>query len=409
MIRVTCGVSGGKGISVINPDSGAVQVYGSIHGLQSDDFNSGAYLELSDGTFLFGGNNGFNAFYPERIQGNQYVPTVQITQFSKFNKSTNLKVPIYRQSKIELNHNDAVIGFDFASMDYTAPEKNRFRYRLEGFNSSWIESNETNHVTYTNLDPGRYVFSLQGSNNDGVWNENGTEIQIIVKPPVWATWWAYAIYLAVGLILIRQVLDANQARLRREAERRYSERLQLYIESLEEATDTVLIADANKNLMYSNNAINGTLGLSPEAAEGKSIMSLLFSDEVDARNAETGIEANGRWHGEIISKQGEEQITTEITISAVRNEGSTDNAFVTIARDVTNRKKVEAELEAHRENLQSLVDERTTALKHEIAENKAVQRELANSLDEKELLLKEVHHRVKNKHAGYFKFTKHSG
>ena len=389
-------ISGGKGLSVLDPTTGRVQVYDSTHGLQSDDFNSGAFLELSDGTFLFGGNNGFNAFDPGLIRGNSYVPPVRITQFSKFNQPVPLAVPVYRSSSIELNHNDSVIGFEFAVMDFTAPHKNRFRYKLEGFNQNWIEANDSHQVTYTNLDAGQYQFLLQGSNNDGIWNRAGTSIQLEVNPPIWATWWAYVIYLVVVVILLYQGLKANEARLRREAEKRYSDRLQLYIESLEEATDCVLIADANKNLMYSNNAIENILGLSPTHAVGRSIMSLLFSDPADASLARVGLRQNGRWHGEVKSRRGTEQVTTEITIAAVHDDNDNETAFVSIARDVTDRKKVESELEGHRMNLQALVDERTTALKYEISENKAVQRELANSLKEKELLLKEVHHRVKN-------------
>ena len=388
-------ISGGKGISVLNPETGAVQVYDSTHGLQGDDFNSGAYLKLADGTFLFGGNNGFNAFTPESIVRNNYIPPIQITKFLKFNKQIILERPIYLTKSLELNHQDSVFGFEFAAMDYTAPHKNRFRYRLEGFDRDWTEA-ETHQVTYTNLDPGNYRFSVQGSNNDGVWNEVGTYVDIIVHPPIWATWWAYAIYLAVGLVVLRQLLEANQARLQREAEKRYSERLQLYIESLEEATDTVLIADSNKDLLFANQSIKDILGVSARQAEGRSIMSLLFNNPDDAILAREGIKQSGRWHGEVLGTKDGEHITTDVTITAVKDDNQNETAFVSIARDITQRKKVEAELEAHRRNLQSLVDERTTALKHEIAENKAAQKELANSLEEKELLLKEVHHRVKN-------------
>ena len=388
-------ISGGKGLSVLDPSTKKVNVFDSTHGLQGDDFNSGAYLKLGDGTFLFGGNNGFNAFSPETIVRNTYIPPIQITQFLKFNKSVVLDKPIYTLDLIEIDHRDSVFGFEFAAMDYTAPHKNRFRYRLEGFDRNWTEA-ETHQVTYTNLDPGSYRFSVQGSNNDGVWNEVGTHVDVIVHPPIWATWWAYAIYLAIGLIAIRQLLEANQARLQREAEKRYSERLQLYIESLEEATDTVLIADANKDLLFANQSIKEILGVSARQAEGRSIMSLLFDNPDDAMQAREGIQKSGRWHGEILGTKDGEQITTDVTITAVKDDNKNETAYVSIARDITQRKKVEAELEAHRLNLQSLVDERTTALKHEIAENKAAQKELANSLEEKELLLKEVHHRVKN-------------
>ncbi|XOV87999.1 MAG: two-component regulator propeller domain-containing protein [Pseudomonadota bacterium] len=390
-------ISGSKGLSVLDPASGRVTRYDSTHGLQSDDFNSGAHLRLSDGSLLFGGNNGFNAFDPAVIRGNDYVPPIVVTEFSKFNEPFALPTPVYRSDAITLNHDDFVIGFEFAAMDFTAPEKNRYQYRLEGFDRDWVDARPgTRQVTYTNLDSGEYRFRVRGSNNDGVWNEAGTSLGVVVKPPVWATWWAYIVYLAIGLALLYQVQKANEMRLRREAEKRYSERLQLYIESLEEATDCVLIADANKNLMYTNNAISAILGQSPAEAVGRSVLSLLFTDPSDAIAARNGLQDEGRWHGEVTSRRGTELVTTEVTIASVRDNSDNETAFVSIARDVTDRKRTQAELENHRRNLEFLVAERTKALEREIAENKAVQRELANSLKEKELLLKEVHHRVKN-------------
>ncbi|MBD3646081.1 MAG: PAS domain S-box protein, partial [Pseudomonadales bacterium] len=189
---------------------------------------------------------------------------------------------------------------------------------------------------------------------------------------------------------------ANERRLRHEAEKRYSERLQLYIESLEEATDCVLIADENKNLMYANNAIKSILGLTPAEAVGRPLTSVLFSHDEDATAALQGLRQEGRWHAEVRNQRDDQYVTIENTISAVRNSDDNETAYISISRDVTDRKKTEAELENHRRNLEFLVAERTKALEREIRENKEFQHELANSLREKELLLKEVHHRVKN-------------
>ncbi|HIE83953.1 MAG TPA: PAS domain S-box protein [Dehalococcoidia bacterium] len=310
-----------------------------------------------------------------------------------------LPEPVFRSENIELAYNDSVIGFDFAAMDFTSPEKNRFRYFMEGFDKDWVEADGAHTVTFTNLDYGDYVFKVMGSNNDGVWNETGTSIKIKVNPPMWATWWAYLVYFLVGVGVLYQTQKANETRLRRIAEKRYSERLQLYIESLEEATDCVLIADANHHLMYANTAIDSILGVTPSNAVGRSILCLLFSDPEDANLASTGLREHGRWHGEVRTRKGDQYVTTDISIAAVRDDSDNETAYVSISRDITERKQTEAELEKHRLNLEWIVGERTVALKHEIAENKAVQVELANSLKEKELsklLLKEVHHRVKN-------------
>ncbi|MBV1878989.1 MAG: PAS domain S-box protein [Pseudomonadales bacterium] len=389
-------ISGAKGLTVYNPVNAQFTLYNVSHGLQSDDFNSGASLQLSDGSLLFGGNNGFNAFNPSAIQGNTYSPVVKITRFSKFNETVKLPRPIHQSDLIELEYNDFVIGFDFAAMDFTAPLHNQFRYQLKGFDRDWVEAKGSHQVTYTNLDAGEYTFEVLGSNNDSVWSAQATSIKVVVNPPVWATWWAYLVYLLVGLGILFQFQGANRVRLEREAAKRYSERLQLYIGSLEEASDCVLIADANKHLMYANVAINSIFGITPSKAIGCSVFSLIFSDPAAATRAREGLLEAGRWHGEVSSNRGMDFVTTEVTIAAVRDDNDNETAYVSIVRDVTDRKNTESELEKHRLNLQSMIDEKTEALTYEIRENKQVQRELAESLKEKELLLKEVHHRVKN-------------
>jgi PAS domain S-box-containing protein len=390
-------ISGGQGLSMLNADTDEFTSYDTTHGLQSNDFSSGSSLKLADGSLLFGGDNGFNAFDPNQISRNTYVPPIVITEFTKFNEPFSLPTPIHNSRDLALNYDDFVIGFEFAAMDYTAPEKNRYQYMLSGFDRDWVDAKSgTNQVTYTNLDSGSYTFRIRGSNNDGVWNEEGASVNLVVKPPPWETWWAYLVYLGLGIGVLYQAQKANERRLRREAEKRYSERLQLYIESLEEATDCVLIADANKNLMYANNATTSILGCRPTDAVGGPIFTLLFNDPVDAERARHGLKMEGRWHGEVPMTHGTQTITTEVTIAAVRDESENETAYVAIARDITDRKRTQAELENHRRNLEFLVAERTKALEREIAENKAFQKELANSLEEKELLLKEVHHRVKN-------------
>ena len=391
-------ISGGKGLSVLDPKTDIFRHYDSSHGLQANDFNSGAYLKLSDGSFIFGGNNGFNAFDPVRIGRNQYVPPIRLTSFSKFNKAFGLPAPIDRTDLIELDYSDFVIGFEFSALDYTAPQKNQFKYKLEGFDPDWVDSAGTRQVTYTNLDAGSYLFRVKGSNNDGIWNEEGTQVKLVVAPPLWATWWAYVIYLLLFVFALYQLLRANALRQRREAEKEYSDRLQLYIESLEEATDCVLIADNNGKLLYANNAIQSILGHTPTEALGRQLVSVVFENERDAELASSALEEHGRYHGEVTHQpEGEmEPRTTDVTIAAVRELSEKGSAYVSIARDITNRKKTEAELQNHRRNLEYLVAERTRALEIEIVEHEAAEDDLANSLQEKELLLKEVHHRVKN-------------
>ena len=91
--------------------------------------------------------------------------------------------------EIELSYSQNVFSFEFSALDYSAPNKNRYAYIMEGFDKNWIYSGNRRFITYTNLDPGKYVFKVIGSNNDGVWNKTGTELAIIISPPFWRTWW----------------------------------------------------------------------------------------------------------------------------------------------------------------------------------------------------------------------------
>lgn len=389
-------ISGNKGISVLDPKTGEIFGYDSTHGLQSNDFNHGASLKTSDGYFLFGGSNGFNVFDPLSIRGNVYIPPIVLTRFTKFNKPFNFDVSVSDISSIELAYNDYVIGFEFAAMDYTAPERNKFRYMLEGFDRDWVEVQGVHQATYTNLDAGKYKFRVIGSNNDDQWNTDGLSIDLLVKPPLWATWWAYLAYVLVGAAMIYYLWRSYSLRLKREAEERYNRELQLYIESLEEASDCVLIADEEGILKYANNAVYSMMGIIPKVARGKPMAELLFSSPRDAEEAARGLKENDRWHGEVFNRRGNEDYTAEVTISKVNVGTSNDTAYVSIARDITARKRTEEELANHRQRLEELVDLRTEALRREIVGHKAAEKKLAASLQEKELLLKEVHHRVKN-------------
>jgi len=389
-------ISGAKGLSRMDPVNKTFTSYDSTHGLQSDDFNSGAFLEMSDGTFVFGGANGFNAFDPLVIGSNDYVPPIRLTRFTKFNKPVDMGIPVDQLTSIDLEHGDSVIGFEFAALDFTASEKNRYQYMLQGFDAGWVEANAQRQVTYTNLDPGHYRFRVRGSNNDGVWNEQGLAIELNVNPPLWATWWAQLLYALLSIALLYFLFRVYAARTRRVAEQKYNERIQLYIRSLEEATDCVVITDAEKRIMYANNAIKEIAGLNPDAIEGQPLSEVLFSERTDAELAYEGLLEAGRWHGEIQNHRDDFFYSAEVTLAAVKDGMDKDVAFICIMRDITERKRTESELENHRRNLEFLVDERTSRLSKEIAENKAAQLRLANSLEEKELLLKEVHHRVKN-------------
>jgi signal transduction histidine kinase/DNA-binding response OmpR family regulator len=142
----------------------------------------------------FGGPNGFVRFNPKDIKDNAFIPPIVITAFKKFNKDAKLDTVITEKKLIELGYDENNISFEFAALNFSSPQKNQYAYKLEGLDKDWVYSGTRRFAAYPNLDPGEYVFRVKGSNNDGVWNEEGISIAIIIYPPWWKTWWAYSAY-----------------------------------------------------------------------------------------------------------------------------------------------------------------------------------------------------------------------
>jgi signal transduction histidine kinase len=164
--------------------------------LQSNFFaagnrSKGSGFKGADGTLYFGGENGFNFFNPTEIKANSYLAPIVITQFQLFDK---LVKGANELSEIVLDYDENYFSFEFSSLSYYSPAKNQYAYILEGVDKEWVHSGSRHYVGYTNIDPGKYVFKVKGTNSDGVWNEKGTNISIIINPPWWRTWWAYAFY-----------------------------------------------------------------------------------------------------------------------------------------------------------------------------------------------------------------------
>lgn len=196
-----------NGLAEFDPQSGEFKVYDSSDGLQANEFNSNAYYRASNGIMYIGGINGFNLFNPEDIQANPIAPQVMITKFEVFNEP--LSVDLSGREPIQLSHKQDFISFEFAAFDFQAAQKNQYAYKLEGFNDDWIMAGNRRYATYTNLPGGEYIFRVKASNSDGVWNETGVSIPVIITPPVWQTWW-----FSSSLIIVLGALVAGGFKLR---------------------------------------------------------------------------------------------------------------------------------------------------------------------------------------------------
>ena len=190
-------LSTNKGLSKFDPSTETFRNYDVSDGLQDNEFNVGAHFRSEQGELFFGGIEGFNAFLPDNIKENPYPPPIVITSFAKFNRveRTNLAPGEH----IQLSYKDNFISFEFAALDYTAPEKNQYAYKLDGFDDAWVIAGTRRYASYTNLRGGDYIFRVKGSNSDGVWNDEGIAIHITITPPIWETWWFRGIILFVVL------------------------------------------------------------------------------------------------------------------------------------------------------------------------------------------------------------------
>ena len=194
-------MSTNHGLSKFNPRTESFQNFDVSDGLQGDEFNLGAALRTRDGEMFFGGNNGFNHFFPAPTL-NRAPPEIVLTGFKKHNKTFVFEAPLADLKKITLSPEDDFFTFDFAALHYKNPAKNRYAYMMEGFDRDWIHIGNKREASYTNLAPGEYTFRVKAANSDGVWNEQSLAIQVKINPPYWKTWWFVTLVLIAASSLI---------------------------------------------------------------------------------------------------------------------------------------------------------------------------------------------------------------
>lgn len=195
-----------NGISCFNPEDETFKNFNKEDGLQSNNFRKNAYYKNQKGYMFFGGLRGLNIFHPDNLKDNTISAPVKLTGFKI--KSENVSVGKEYNGRIlldeslslltnqlKLKHHENTLTFEFAALHYAAPEKNKFKYQLVGFDKNWQESKGLSFAHYTNLSPGSYTFIVKASNNDGVWNDVPAQIGFKIAPPFWLTWWAYVLYV----------------------------------------------------------------------------------------------------------------------------------------------------------------------------------------------------------------------
>jgi len=205
-----------NGLVSFKPGTREFRKYTAANNLQGNEFFMGALLKSKSGQLFFGGHNGFNIVEPENLAVNKRLPAVVFTDFQLFNKKVQigensvLKKSITETKTIELKYKQSVFTIEYSGLNFTLPGMNSYAYKLENFEKDWNYVGSQRKATYTNLNPGTYIFKVKAANNDGLWNNTPATLKIVVIPPFWMTWW---FRLIVFLVVVAAIYSYYRYRL----------------------------------------------------------------------------------------------------------------------------------------------------------------------------------------------------
>ena len=192
-------LSTNRGLARFDPVHETFDSFDLHDGLQDSEFNGAAVLQGSDGRLYFGGVRGYNVFYPQDIRSNPFEPPVVFTRLTTLKGSVNLEEPVWSAKRLTVPHDEPYVSLEFAALDYTHSAANRYAYRLDGIDEEWRDLGTKSSLTLTHLDPGTYTLRVRGSNSDGVWNEEGTSVELVIEAPPWLSRGARLAYGLAGL------------------------------------------------------------------------------------------------------------------------------------------------------------------------------------------------------------------
>lgn len=208
-----------EGLAVFDTKKWKFKNFAESDGLQGKEFLINAYAKNQKGDMFFGGTGGLNVFNPDSLKGSNEVPHIYLTGVKLFNKPVSigedspLEQDISVTEEIVFKSSQNVFAIDYVALDFQQLKNNQYAYIMEGFDKDWNYVGKQRTASYTNLNPGTYTFKVKATNNDGVWNEKPAEIQVVVLPPWYRTWWAfflYAMMLVAGLVFLRRMIEMRE-------------------------------------------------------------------------------------------------------------------------------------------------------------------------------------------------------
>jgi PAS domain S-box-containing protein len=359
-----------KGLSRFDLRTESFRNYTVSDGLQSNTFSLFFTPSKSrSGEMFFGGPNGFNAFYPDLIVDSLRPPPVLITNFQLANNpvpiggDSVLQKSILETDELVLSYQDNFFSFEFAALNFRAPEDNRYKFKVEGFEDDWNEVDSTRRfATYTNLDPGDYVFRVIASNNDGVWNEEGASIKITITPPWWETMW-----FRISMVLVAVGLFAGGFRWRVRAIEARSRELEVQVQRmtqikrmqaerdriLEVSQDMICIAGMDGYFKYLNPAWETNFGYTDEELLSKKFLDFVHPDDRDKTMGEFESLAAGNqtvdFENRYIHRDGSFR-----HLSWKATPLPDEERVYAVGRDITERKHIEISLQTSRKKAEAL-------------------------------------------------------
>ncbi len=326
--RASLWISTYRGLTKFNPETEESIIYDMTDGLKTNEFNRNGYFKSRKGEMFFGCRGGMISFYPENIKDNPNIPPVVITDLTILNESivpgvdSPLKESIEDTKEITLSHKQNYFSFEFIALNYNSPEKNRYKYLMEGYEKDWTKAGTRRFAAFSNLPAGDYTFRVQGSNNDGVWNTEGASVKITITPPFWATWWFRSLIAVslLGMAFSAYRLRINSMKTRqKQLEVQVTERTQELGEAKEEA-----VLSKEEALLAKEEA--------EHANRAKSDFLASMSHEIRTpMNAVLGF-----------SELLEAQVTDQKQKSYVRSIRSSGKNLLTLINDILDISKVEA-------------------------------------------------------------------
>jgi PAS domain S-box-containing protein len=348
-----------KFINAVNlPEKPKFKNYTYEDGLQGVGFAKRSCLRSKNGILYFGGSNGFNAFDPGKIIENTYIPPIVITDFEVFNKPINIGERGLRKDwsidePLVLSYKQSMFSISFAALNYISPKRNKYAYKLVGFDSDWNHIGTKNTASYMNLNPGNYVFKVIGSNNDGIWNEEGISMSIVITPPFWQTLW-FGILLFIGFVgflfwIYKWQIQFRELEVQKRMDAALSKERNLLRTLIDNVPDGIYIKDKECRKVLVNPVDVRHLGRTSEAEVlgkndfdiyTKELAEKFYAD--DQKVIQTGQPVIDR-EEYIVDENGQKTclLTTKVPL---RDENNQIIGLVGIGRNITKRKLAEEAL-----------------------------------------------------------------